>query len=623
MRNFFTTISVTLSCVLITACGGIADAPIDPSPNSSSSQTYSSVSSSSNVSSSAPQSSEANSASSSSASNTPELIMAINVGATTPTTYQNVDYQPDQWFASGGSNHSTPDLINNANGSELFNTERYGTFSYEIPVTVGSYDIQLHFAEIYHEQANQRLVNVSIEGERLIEALDIFAEVGGDSAYTAELTNISVADESLSIEISATLGDGTLSGIKVTSLDGRLIEPQPGQNWGDQWELGEDDCPSPNLATPSDLPREDKLPDPFIMLNGERLNKSSEWHCHKQNILAQAQKYIYGTKPPKPSLVTGSVTSNRITVQVEHNNKQIEFAANIVLPSSGQAPFPAIINVGTPGPFGGISLGESRILEQGVAIIYYNHYEMGQEGTPEASRGLANPGKFYDLYGGFHSAGLLQAWAWGASRIIDVLQDSASVIDPARLGVTGCSRNGKGAFAIGLFDQRIALTIPHETSTAGVPALRIVDVLNTERTDHNFNGLNWLSNNFEPFVLNASQLPIDTHTLIGSFAPRGLLILENPHERQMSAPAGFVAATAGAEVYKALGYGQNISYHSDVANTGHCSYKQAYTDLLSRNIAKFLKGEPATTGDFVVGANGRLNLDDWIDWNRPSLEQDN
>jgi len=58
------------------------------------------------------------------------------------------------------------------------------------------------------------------------------------------------------------------------------------------------------------------------------------------------------------------------------------------------------------------------------------------------------------------------------------------------------SRNGKGAFAIGLFDERIALTIPQETSTGGVPAYRIVDVLNTERTDHNYYGLNWLSNNF-------------------------------------------------------------------------------------------------------------------------------
>jgi hypothetical protein len=94
------------------------------------------------------------------------------------------------------------------------------------------------------------------------------------------------------------------------------------------------------------------------------------------------------------------------------------------------------------------------------------------------------------------------AWSWGASRLLDVLQESGqSVIDPDRVGVTGCSRNDKGAFTVGVFDERIALTIPQETSTGGLPAYRIVDVLpGAERTNYNFFGLNWLSNDFQPFV---------------------------------------------------------------------------------------------------------------------------
>ena len=34
------------------------------------------------------------------------------------------------------------------------------------------------------------------------------------------------------------------------------------------------------------------------------------------------------------------------------------------------------------------------------------------------------------------------------------------------MGVTGCSRFGKGAFVIGAFDQRIALTMPIESGSA-------------------------------------------------------------------------------------------------------------------------------------------------------------
>lgn len=388
-------------------------------------------------------------------------------------------------------------------------------------------------------------------------------------------------------------------------------------------ESTSEDCETVTLAEPSDLPRHDNLPDPFTKIDGTRITKRSEWQCRRHEILKQAEKYIFGEKPPKPELVSGSVTSTKVSVHVQHNGNAIDFSADILLPNNGQPPYPAIINLGRRGGFGGITLGEDRILEQGVAIIYYNHYDLGVEGAPEASRGLANPGKFYDLYGGRHSAGLLMSWAWGASRLIDVLQQSEEgIIDTSGLGVTGCSRNGKGAFTVGLFDERIALTIPHETSTSGVPALRIVDELNTERSDHNFYGLNWLSNDFEPFVLNTSQLPIDTHSLVATIAPRALLVLDNPHERQMGAPAGHAATAAGAEVFKAMGVEDHISYHSSVPNTGHCAYKNEYTDLLIQNIHAFLTRSRQPQGAIIPGAGGTLDLTQWINWETPTLVDD-
>jgi hypothetical protein len=102
-------------------------------------------------------------------------------------------------------------------------------------------------------------------------------------------------------------------------------------------------------------------------------------------------------------------------------------------------------------------------------------------------------------------------------------------------------------------------------------------------------------------------------------APRGLLVLENPHQTQMSAPAGHLGTVAGAEVYKALGVEDHVSYHSSVAETPHCSYKMEYTDLLVRNIQRFLKHEDVSTGDFVVGNGGDGKLSDWKDWETPTL----
>lgn len=385
------------------------------------------------------------------------------------------------------------------------------------------------------------------------------------------------------------------------------------------------DCAIPTLAEPGALSSIEKLPDPFTKLDGTRMTKKSDWKCRRQEIRAQAEKYIYGEKPT-PDFVSGTVTGGMVSVQVEDEGTSMNFTATVVLPDQGEGPYPAIINVGAAGGFGGISLGEERILGQGVAIIYFNHTEIGAEGQAEASRGKPNTGKFYEMYGGDHSAGLLMAWAWGASRLIDVLQMAGGdFIDVRRLGVTGCSRNGKGAFAIGVFDERIALTIPHETSTAGVPVYRMVDILGQERTDHNYHGLNWLSDNFAPFVYsgstsNAVKLPIDAHELVAMIAPRGILVLDNAAYPRMNPSAGHLATAAGAEVFSALGVLGNVSYHSAVASADHCTYKNEYTALLTANIAKFLKHESEAPGEFLVGQNGDGNLAEWKTWETPALK---
>lgn len=65
----------------------------------------------------------------------------------------------------------------------------------------------------------------------------------------------------------------------------------------------------------------------------------------------------------------------------------------------------------------------------------------------------------------------------------------------------------------------------------------------------------------------------------------------------------------------------NVSYHSAVADTNPCSYKTECTDLLTRNIARFLKHETAKTGGITVGS-GALKTADWKDWSAPALQDD-
>jgi hypothetical protein len=75
-------------------------------------------------------------------------------------------------------------------------------------------------------------------------------------------------------------------------------------------------CDVPQLAEPSTLPTITRLPDPFTRIDGTRIATGSEWPCRRQEILEQAQRYVYGDKP-MPDSVAGSVADDAIDVRVE------------------------------------------------------------------------------------------------------------------------------------------------------------------------------------------------------------------------------------------------------------------------------------------------------------------
>ena len=379
------------------------------------------------------------------------------------------------------------------------------------------------------------------------------------------------------------------------------------------------DCVVPELPDGKTLTaKSTKLPDPFKKLDGNRISKKSEWRCRRAEILAQAMKYIYGDKPAPPEVVTGTVTNTKVTVHVEDNGKKMDFSAAVKLPSSGTAPYPAIIAMGSS------TTVVSKVSSLGVAIITYAY---SQVATPGADRNVNRntdfKGPFYDMYPTNPPAGNMMAWAWGASRIIDVLQKSGGgIIDYRRLAVTGCSREGKDAFAVGLFDERVALTIPEETSLGGIVAYRIADAQCSEKTQSNYNDQIWLCNSFSPFVMNTSLLPIDANELIATFAPRGLYGIDNSSSSasQMCPQAGNMAFQGGRDVYNALGCDSNLTYNSTPTNTSHCIYSENYTKSLTACVNKFLLHKDGETGKIEAGTH--VEKKDWIDWTAPPLEDD-
>ena len=373
-------------------------------------------------------------------------------------------------------------------------------------------------------------------------------------------------------------------------------------------------CQVAALPAGSTLPMSPNLPDPFTRLDGTRITQKSDWVCRRQEILKQAYQYIYGDKPPKPDSVTGTVSGTQVTVNIELNGQSQSFTANVTLPA-GEGPFPAVISFSGSGP-------TQQISDLGVAVINFN----------QSSVGSRNSGIFGTLYPG-NSAGDLVAWAWGASRIVDVLQAADNtIIDSKRLGVTGCSFLGKAAFATGALDERFVLTIPLESGIGGVPSYKIVPQLEPnptgagdgpEQPQHAINN-GWLPGT--SLVASFQQLPVDTHEIIGLVAPRGLLVLGNTgtqgqYYKNLDFRSEHATALAGKEIFTALGAADNMSYDSRAVN--HCQNTDRFTAAVQASVGRFLLGNGSTTGTFTTDwEDVRVPPDQWKDWTAPTLDGD-
>lgn len=367
------------------------------------------------------------------------------------------------------------------------------------------------------------------------------------------------------------------------------------------------DCP---VTLPGSLTANSRLPDPFTKLNGTRITTKAEWRCRRAEIKKLEERYIYGEKPAKPASVTGTVSSTNITVNVTQNGRSASFSAGVQLPS-GTGPFPAVVVLG------GFGADTATIRATGAAVINYDPLAVGREGTPRNNK----QGAFYTIYGNTSTTGLLAAWAWGVSRIIDVVEQSGgSVLKADSIGVTGCSRYGKGAFAVGVFDQRIALTMPIESGSAGAPILRgIPGESGAQPLSSAYSEQPWLGDAFSSFTGNPNTLPVDQHEAVAMIAPRGLFIMENPHIDWLAARSGSVAALGGAEVYKALGAGDNITYWSDIQDGTHCANRPEWRTPLQQNIQKFLLRTGNSAGVFRISSRKPGNLAEWRDWTTPTL----
>jgi hypothetical protein len=326
-----------------------------------------------------------------------------------------------------------------------------------------------------------------------------------------------------------------------------------------------------------------KLPDPLLMKNGKKVTTGEMWWTKRRpEIVAGFDREILGRVPgviPKVrwELVATSTDDNDGLPIVNKRlvghatgaagTAPVHMELDLNVPADAKRPVPVIIELALTlevltalaKRYPEMHLDQKPAWKQiviGKGWGYATYFptsvqDDNGDGLTRGIIGLANGGQPRRL----NDWGVLRAWAWGASRVLDYLETDSSV-DAKRVGIEGHSRYGKAALIAMAYDPRFAVAYISSSGEGGAKLYRRhfgEEIGNLAGTGE----YHWFAGNFLKYdgPLNDEDLPVDAHELIALCAPRPVFIGAGATQGDgwVDAKGMFLAEVASGPVYRLLG----------------------------------------------------------------------
>ena len=146
---------------------------------------------------------------------TPDPGWAVNVGGDRYVAVDGTEYAPDSSISGGVV--ATLDAVKGSQDAPLYETYREGDMEISRSMANGVYDITLHFAEPDDVPGGTRVFDTIVEGNTVIDDLDVMASRDGKvrSALAVTIPGIRIDDGELNIEFKATAEEPVLSAVAV------------------------------------------------------------------------------------------------------------------------------------------------------------------------------------------------------------------------------------------------------------------------------------------------------------------------------------------------------------------------------------------------------------------------
>jgi hypothetical protein len=351
------------------------------------------------------------------------------------------------------------------------------------------------------------------------------------------------------------------------------------------------------LPDVAQLPSRPDLPDPLVMLDGERITTKEQWLNKRRPELKELfQHYMYGYLPAAPDKIEckidrkdgqslgGKATLKEVTIGFGSPEvPQIHLL--LVVPNKRTGPAPVFLGMNFAGNHTvlqdphirlptswmagrGSAVKNNRATESGrgtqvdvwdieasidrgyaVATLYYGDVVPDH---PGAAGGIQPYFHKKGMKNGPHDWGAIAVWAWGLQRAVDCLA-ADNDIDKKRIAVVGHSRLGKTALLAAAFDERIALAIPHQAGCGGTSPSRGKIGESVKQINDRFP--HWFDATFKEFNDRPDRLPFDQHCLIALVAPRPVLLTNGVEDTWANPQGQFQMLQAADPVYRLLGAG--------------------------------------------------------------------
>lgn len=334
------------------------------------------------------------------------------------------------------------------------------------------------------------------------------------------------------------------------------------------------ELPATELTLPEDVtPVSELNPQPFLppvlgVGGDEHVDSPETWREQRRpRLKGLFRQYIYGYAPPAPRrtfdvelesnpVFDGAATLKRVTIRFpELPDEAPTIRLDVFVPTETEGQSPVIFGLNSfgnhvvadvpslayPLPVRQSGDTDGLFADRGGLTDYWQVSETIDRGYAFATASISDfhsssfgmgPMNYLWQHRGESPGalrnGALAAWAWGISRCVDYLIEDCEIRDDG-IAAFGHSRAGKATLLAGATDERISLTIPHQSGTAGVALNRHEPTRSSGETveDIAITFPDWFSEYYPMFATAVDRFPMDQHHLVGLVAPRAILATES------------------------------------------------------------------------------------------------